>query len=550
MSDTKINLNTDAGAMGVIPPSPQGNHSSVAGAERELDKLSKYAGLTTAGRRWVTAALDPFHDSALEVDGFPDYEQINTITQPVKRSINITAPPNLLPQALWDCHIFSTPLLTTFNGSNFAFTNGCVKNLPIIDNRGGQLGTLTIVTVEAGRQTFAKADGTIPPPNGGPAPAKTYGLSPVAQESTLGIPLGTYCEGKHRLIGAGFEVVNATAALFKGGTVTVYQQNQRCTDGINHEYDRATSLWNVGKPSALAKNYHGPPPDISSAMLLPDTRQWPAAEGCYVALRGIGSGLEFIQPIEQEFQLSAHGLYNIGSTAGGAGGAATSRQNVSQFVSGEAIPLGTYAGDPGGPAQGMSWAKSFHPFNQSGAYFTGLHSATALTVNGRFIMERAPDATEEDLIVLARPSPPEDPLALAIYSEAVRLMPPGVRLKDNGLGTWFKQAVGNVAKAVLPIAKQHGPDALGFLLQQGGASSSNAYAAQSLSRDLLNRPSPIQSIARSAKQSIQAHERDLQRDVDISRDPKVSKAVRARAKERARKEIARLNRELEGLGMD
>jgi len=92
-------------------------------------------------------------------------------------------------------------------------------------------------------------------------------------------------------------------------------------------------------------------------------------------------------------------------------------------------------------------------FHTSGAYFTGLSLQSTLTVTGNFYIERFPSQLETDLVILAKPSPGFDARALELYSHALSGLPPGVMVKENGLGDWFMDTVGKVAGFAAPILK-------------------------------------------------------------------------------------------------
>jgi hypothetical protein len=82
--------------------------------------------------------------------------------------------------------------------------------------------------------------------------------------------------------------------------------------------------------------------------------------------------------------------------------------------------------------------------NTHGLYFTGLSLQTTLAITLNCFVERFPGPQETDLVVLAKPSPQYDLLALEIYSHALHDMPPGVMVKENGLGEWFADVIGKV----------------------------------------------------------------------------------------------------------
>jgi len=102
----------------------------------------------------------------------------------------------------------------------------------------------------------------------------------------------------------------------------------------------------------------------------------------------------------------------------------------------------------------------FANFNTSGAMFTGLSASTTLTINSIFYIERFPQATDSNLVVLAKPSPPYDPVAKACYSHMMQTMPVGVKVSENDGGEWFLKTVASLfrfLKGPLSMVPEVGP---------------------------------------------------------------------------------------------
>jgi hypothetical protein len=95
----------------------------------------------------------------------------------------------------------------------------------------------------------------------------------------------------------------------------------------------------------------------------------------------------------------------------------------------------------------LQWAN----MDISGAFFTGLNYQSTLTINWNIYIERFPSLYENDLIVLAKPSPSYDPMLFDVYKAISMEMPVGCMQKENGLGDWFRDAVSTVADVVTPV---------------------------------------------------------------------------------------------------
>jgi len=262
------------------------------------------------------------------------------------------------------------------------------------------------------------------------------GLAPVGPAAAGG-PDTNYATGLHRMIGLAFEVMDVTPQLYQGGTCTMYRQNQYPV----HTLTSSSGWSNINNPNVPIVNpdtfvYRAPPSTESVAYLTPNAIKRPAKEGAYVVC--VQDGLE--NPLE----------YPTG--------------RVHAYLGGDPAPLDPPAYIPCLMNNGTLFAGNAYPgcfsgtrFHTGGAIFSGLQKQAVLSLSVRFIMERAPTVTESDLYVLARPAPAYDPVAFALYTEAMRLMPVGCRIRDNALGDWFRSAVSAVSDKLAPVLKHVAP---------------------------------------------------------------------------------------------
>jgi len=226
-----------------------------------------------------------------------------------------------------------------------------------------------------------------------------------------------YISGNCRIIGMGFEVVNTTAEINKQGQCMAYRLPNVVTVGdVFVPY--ATTPPVVSTTAYRFSRF--PPASIAKAQLLFGSRSWAAEKGAYVVSRQSGEDNPVTQPSSLPLTYLTTDV-NPGSTA-----IMYSNNNVITGV-------------------GQNWPDVYSPFDISGVYFTGLSYTTTLTVNVRWFIERMPGPKETDLVVLATPSSPYDPLALEIYTQCLREMPPAVMLSENPLGEWFRSALAKVA---------------------------------------------------------------------------------------------------------
>lgn len=398
--------------------------TSVAAGDRLLATISAQLGVSQAGREWVTAAIDPYHDTALRICGYPDIEESPSISQVVKRTYTISKPTSA-GSGNWDAHISSFPWLKAMDLNAFTATNNLLVPNTTTITAGSGLGGLMVDTV----------------PNTSP-PTPTFQMV-----ATGGTPswvsldsadTAVFTVGEWRQIAHGFEVVNTTSELNIQGLVTSYaapfpQRSSKSNSSIFAFQNTTPPTVAIGTLEVL--NASLCPTTPAAAMLLPGSRQWKAKEGAYIV------------PRLNNQDLSA-GLDNTGILL-----TSTSDPTAPLFLAGAGgtatvIPPSLFV------LQNFTNEASFlTDFNWGGAYFTGLSETSTLTINEIRIFERFPSIQlpgDSQLVVLAQPSPKYDPQAIELYSVVSSMMPTGVPQRMNGIGEWFKEAVQEARNAIAP----------------------------------------------------------------------------------------------------
>lgn len=385
---------------------PRGNRT----IEKILDSLEQNSHLSRDGREWLTASADPFRDQDYALAGFPDAINCATVVQLIKKQIQVVVPTSgpgiVTANANWDCSIALIPDMTTTASNNDVGYGYLVSAQGLVSSGAAQTNPVPLggLAISAGPQGNAL---WLSSANGG-------GSSVPATFQSLGI--AEFCKGNCRIIGMAFEVVNTTAEINKQGQATVWRvPDQASFINLNQGYTTAPPV-NATYPTYLRRS---PPATIAAAQLLFGSRSWAASEGAYIVSRLNSAENPMSQP---QFLNQA---YSAGDLASG----------VANYVFLNQA-LGTNGANASRPA----------PFDISGVTFSGLSYNTTLTVNVRWIVERMPTADEPDLVVLATPSATYDPLALELYTRCMIDQPPGVMLKENPLGEWFRSALGKVAE--------------------------------------------------------------------------------------------------------
>lgn len=403
-------------------------------AKSILNRLVAGRELSEQGRDWLIAALDPFHDTEVELDGYPDIVSSRSITQCVQKSISVTKPPGVIGD--WDCHLFFLPAAE--------LKNDTFRKQKLDSNAKVTLDTAGFQNLYGGLNVIGTEPGT-PWDNG------------THLTTELRIPKA-YSSFKHRLIGVAYEVRNVTAPLYKQGAVVCYKQPMQWSTGRATE-GAAPQIWAPARYTEL------PPKLSSNAALYPNSRIWDAAEGCYniITLNDVENDVSSPTPMVAEF---------------------TDQNFMNTFIGRQAF----------GSMPTDELATCFYPFDNVGAVFTGLSSSTSLLVTVRYLYERFPTEDSPDLLVLARPPSPYDPLALELYARCLRELPSFVMVKENPLGEWFGkvlETVSSIAPILGKVVPLPGAALIGDVVGKGaGAVASALRPSPAASQSSPPQPNP------------------------------------------------------------
>jgi len=368
-----------------------------------LQRAVRNGDISPEGKEWLVCAADPFHDTETHCTGYPDDNAAPSIVQLVKRTITVDKPSSV-SSGTWDCHIVAHPYFTdvelykhTLTGANGLTTTGADGPLSV--------GGITAIGVQSGTSTSYNT---------------ALGLAgAIRGRCTVAT---SYFTGPARVIAAGFEVTNTTAPIEAQGQVVTYR------NPYPHQSPQAYAFTNgtvsQGSQSYVVTPQH--PPTLADAMTLTGSRQWHARDGAYVPLT-----------------FNSVVLPPSGTSASSVMHADDDHPTYAFVTELQLSPSPLLASVPVYVA----------PFNQAGAYFTGLSTTTTLQIALNIWVERFPDVGEADLMPLASPSPPYDVGALELYSRIMRDMPTGVPVNQNGLGDWFAAVVKKAVPAITSIAK-------------------------------------------------------------------------------------------------
>jgi hypothetical protein len=339
--------------------------------------------ITDDGLNWLTLATDPFHDTAIRPCGYPDINSSSTIVQCFTFTTNVAAPVSA-GTAPWDAHVFLLPLSAL--EANTQSSNQAFLNMYGYKTNGGQVTSIASSPgLYAGYNVLTMPTGQDWQSLTPPGPIVTY---PAVRYPP------TANGGQFRMVAAGFEVVNTTPDLYRGGAVTVFRSPSRI------DMNQLMYLNSAGAAALPMTTNQGflPPSTQANAQLYPTTKTWGAEEGCYSVATISSDRCAFM-----DASMNCPAFLTPPSN--------------SQLTAGTSLPCFTYgpfiAAQGAGPS---ATTAQILPFDVHGAMFVGLNTNSTLQVTTRYYIERIPTFSEPDLLVLSRPPTPYDPMARELYS--------------------------------------------------------------------------------------------------------------------------------------
>lgn len=400
--------------------------------------------------------MNPFADFEMQKVGYVDTNASGSVVQTIKKSVTISAPAGDLG-ANWRAHIFNTPLCETVNlaqairaGSSIAV--GSSAPVPVIG--APVAGPITILTSYGG---------------GIGLNLEQAAAFPYSAANTTGITSQTlapdgFTDGTFRVIGQGFEIHNTTSKLNVQGTITVYRQPQTTNydrTALNVGYTGTVNPWSsiptittkTGSQGTLsAMIINDAPYGSDDAMLLEGSRQWEARLGAMVVPTLNCQDLPALtrSPVQPCFIDRRVDYSTAGITIDGVLASSPQRALFPSVTN-------TASGIVPGPCASLCAPdRTYSPFNSSGVILDGLSQATTLTITAIFIIERFPAYGDTNLLVLANPSPPYDPMVMELYSSVMHQLPVAVKVGDNADGDWFFQGAADILDFLeKPLALVH-----------------------------------------------------------------------------------------------
>jgi hypothetical protein len=469
-------------------------------------------------------AVDIFHDTRYEPAGYPDGTGDTSLVQHVNRSLTIRPPAEAVStKSKWDCHVWTSPLsVSAATPALIGKRNGQVINSTASDPTAfyGSLGTINYKGVLAGVPTLPGGQsGTVPPtPDASQSSGCISAVTQATGASGEKVNDHAYLDGDARIVAQGYEIVDSTPWVKRGGTVACYRMNQAVDESFT-----VTTPEPINEPGThtalrigMTKIGTLPPADISEVFIQGEVVEWEAPQGVYCNMTQPHGRCKFTRPTPSSLYLEGGKNPPLGAISGSDNNA----QGLSLQPTYDNSQVG-YEITAGSAVSFVSQDTVYNEFDVSGQYFRNLSPEASLEINYRCIIERRPTVQDGDLIVLARPQAMEDPLAWALYVEARNQMPAAVPLDENALGEWFRNVVSTVTKQALPfMGRQLLPAATG--LATGGYKG----AAAAVGANILDEIFDEKKERKKMKKKMKKEEAKLGREVLRKRSKKISKKVK------------------------
>jgi hypothetical protein len=394
--------------------------------------------MTEEGWSWVRQALDPFHDENLDAVGFCDGFNGSTTTTEVKQSIQIVSNQGAVNN--WDMHIFTLPW----------FYNTPMDTNSLITPPATPAGTLQVASVAGNvfNTGYVNVHGFA-----ANAPMGFNNLLPATYIASASANVGAF-PSDARIVSQAYELHNTTAPLYKQGTITTYRMPSEsnsvatynlatiATPGVNLF---SSSQWIEMQPFPASAN---------QALALQGTLQWEAKHGAYIvnAMSGVENPMQAAEYVGNYF-------YNA---------------NAGAF--GQYWPVGVIASANLTTVTYTPPLQQNIPFHRSGIIVQGSSPQSSYTLTIRTVIERNPSpfiVAEQDYCRLAKRALQRDPMALALYTHAVKNLPIGCMVGENALGDWFYDAVNAVLGAAAPVVSAAFPEFAPLIM--GGSAAATSF---------------------------------------------------------------------------
>ena len=373
--------------------------------------------LSPNGKNWLIMALDPNHDSQIDLAGYPDTNSAHTIVKKVVKEYQIG---NGGALGNYDLHIFTLPEL--INGGTVVNPSFTTASYDPDDDQ---------VTIFPTGPDLCRGPvcWSVANPGGDTTPS-TYGaFAPVAWGCA---DFNDQLEdGATRVVGFAIEAINTTADIYRQGSVTCYEMPQFQEEDVCDYLSEAL----VSGSQNIVSLSRQPPSKVAEATILAGSTKWPASEGAYAPV--------YQYTLENDLKVPHHAMRVF-----------KKNDSLTDFTVALSDVQKIKGEDPDFETYGKQTQEI--PYNTKGIYFTGLSNQSTITLVVTMIIEIAP--AYGNLVSLARPSPSLDWDALKTYSAIVPHIGVATKSKNNASGDWFRTITKLVAAVSPAVGAVFGPE--------------------------------------------------------------------------------------------
>lgn len=487
-------------------------------ALKELRTTMRNAGMLPTSESAFIEIINPCADFEHYKGGFPSLNNSKTNVLRVPYKLNIGPPEGATGP--WDCNIFMPEIVNRLwpqqsDGDGSFLTSSLLAGGMLFQadasDSANSLGGLTYILGPQGCGTLSVADQVT-------APSLWPGTAIAQIMSCEGLCPDPIGDGGFksfpktwRKIGSGCDIRLVANDLENEGTVTTYEipemvQDVTVANAINiTSFTTPSGFKDLG--SQKVRIVSDVPRTASVAITIPGSKYWDARDGVYMVSK--------MNSTENPFQeVKAQQIFVQDTKEG----STTIETEILTGPSGVSVNSGipiTTRFDVGGSAPLPTVQRSmdkqgdmlFAPFNTVGAYFEGLNQNASLEIEGVFWIECLPNPLQDlNMVLLAEPSAPYDPVFFTCLIDAIRNMPSATPVCNNESGKWFYDAVHWLTKAAKPIVKAVLPAAWGNAAA-GALSVANEWAgsrqeAVKTRTDRKNESKPQKSLPSNEKSRI------------------------------------------------
>lgn len=374
--------------------------------------------------------VNPFPDYQERPVGVPSEAPSHTATKIVQKLLSVQAP--TLAQgtaATWIASVWLLPVDGAGSGGWESFLEGTgvsrsqLSGFGILLNQNTELGLLMVVK----SWDTANPDDANPfSPNFQPALAEIEFIS--LNDAWTG-------EGAMRLASCGYEIVDNTPELYRGGSMVNWRKSSASADT-----SWLTQAVGAGTFGILdnTRTFTGFPASLAEAFRIPGSTQTRFTDGTYVTGTFNSKLEEFESPGGTRAALLTSGIPTTGTVPGYLAGGAPN----GNLIYGERL-------------------RHFRPFiythlDHSGSYCTGLAPEVNFTLSLKAVVEILPNSGSV-LVDFASKSTPTDPRTMSLYSRMAAQMPPAAPVADNDAGEWFRKMIKMATPLIADIFPEIAP---------------------------------------------------------------------------------------------